>query len=240
VPTELRLYGIGDLADFELEGDFLERLDHLAFAEEAEIAAFRAGILRFLLGESDEIFALVEPRDDVFGFLLGLHQDVPGPDLVLRLQLRDLFLVKLLRLRVGDAFAYDLVVIGVAQGPTPVIFQPLFEALVAIKLVLQSRRRHQLVLDDELQQHHPALLRRKGRELGSNLRQGKGEIGFLDLDAIDLCHDVVLGGGCGGDKGAHRRDKHWSPNPHGYHPSWRRTDHPSAPRADWPLSYSVS
>ena len=93
--------GLGDLADLEREGGVLERLQHLAAGEEAEIAALGVGVLRLLLGERGEVLALLQPLGDLLGLVLGLHQDMAGVNLLLRLHLADLLVIDLLGVGFG-------------------------------------------------------------------------------------------------------------------------------------------
>src|SRR6185437_12851694 len=67
VPAELSLHRIGDLADLERKGGILERLQHGATGEEAEITAFGVRVLRFLLGDRGEVLALLQPLLNLLG-----------------------------------------------------------------------------------------------------------------------------------------------------------------------------
>ena len=62
-----------------------------------------------------------------------LDEDVARVDLLLRLQALDLLVIDLLGLVVGDAVAHALVVIRVTQRAAPVIFEPILEALAAVR-----------------------------------------------------------------------------------------------------------
>src|SRR5215510_173953 len=115
MPAERGLDRIGDLTDIESEGGLLERLDHLAAGEESEIAALGARILGFLLGESREILALLQPLGDILGLGLGFHQDVPGVYLLLGLNLADLLVIDFPRFGLGHRLIDLEIEIGIAQ-----------------------------------------------------------------------------------------------------------------------------
>jgi hypothetical protein len=193
VPTELRLNRIGDLAFLQLEGGVLERLQHLPAAEKAEIAAFGARVLRFLLGNRGKILALLQPLLHFLGLGLGRHQDVAGVNLFLRLHAGDLGVVDLLGLVLRHGIAHALVEIRIPQRAAAMIFEAVLEGLPAVETGLHRGLGHQLILDDELQQHAAAIVRREIGELSANFGGSEIEIGLLDVDAVDRGDDWIVG-----------------------------------------------
>ena len=75
------------------------------------------------------------------------------------------------------------------------IFHPVAETRRLVELVLFAGARHQLVLDDILQEHAPSV----GRHIVGKPRPDFGgceiEIGLLDVEAVDARHDRIVGGG---------------------------------------------
>lgn len=197
---ELRLHRLRDLADVEGEGSILERLQHLAAGEEAEVAALGIGVFRLLLGNGGEVLALLQPLGDLLGLGLGRHQDMAGVHFLLRLQFADLLVVDLLGLGVGDR-AVDLgIEERVAERAALMIFLPVWEIRGLIEIVGLAGACHQLVLDDELQEHLAAIRRRHAGEPWAHFRSGKIEIGLLDFDTIDARDDDIVGSGRQRDK----------------------------------------
>ena len=129
VPAELRLHRIGDLALFQRKGRVLERLQHLAAAEKAEIATLGARVLGLLFCHRGEILALQQPLLHFLGLCLGGDQNVAGVNFFFRLHAGDLGVVDLLGLFVGHGVTHALVEIGIPQGAALMIFEPVLEAL---------------------------------------------------------------------------------------------------------------
>src|SRR6185312_5385245 len=164
VPAELSLHRIGDLADLERKGGILERLQHGATGEEAEISAFGVRVLRFLLGDRGEVLALLQPLLNLLGLGLGLDQDVASVDLLLGFHLADLLVIDLLggvfRHGIGDAGVEE----RITQRASLVIFDPVRESGGLVEAVLLAGLGHQLVLDDILEEDLPAISGRIARE----------------------------------------------------------------------------
>jgi len=67
------------------------------------------------------------------------------------------------------------------------------EAIGLVEALLLAGARHQLVLDDILQKHAPAIQRRKAPQPGADFRGGEIEIGLLDVDAVHPRDDRIFG-----------------------------------------------
>ena len=82
--AELRLDGIADLADLEVQERLFKFRNGLTSPKNSEVAApaFRGGVDRGLAGECREIFSLLEALFQIPGFSLRFHKDVAGPDLI--------------------------------------------------------------------------------------------------------------------------------------------------------------
>ena len=96
------------------------------------------------------------------------------------------------------------------------IFEAVIEALPAVETGLRRGLRHQFILDDELQKHAAAIVRREIGELGANFGGREIEIGLLDVDTVDLGDDRVVGTGSKRNASNEGRDKQQgSPSFHG-------------------------
>ena len=96
------------------------------------------------------------------------------------------------------------------------IFEAVLEALPAVETGLHRSLRHQLILDDELQQHAAAIVRREIGELSANFGRSEIEIGLLDVDAVDRGDDRIVG--AGGERNASNKgcdEQQGSPSFHG-------------------------
>ena len=95
MPAELRLYRCGGKGPVvECNNGICERFYHLFRSEPAQIAAIWSGWAGgMFLGQGLEIRTLLELRDEILGFSLGLDQDVTRLVLLVRglLQLRLIF-----------------------------------------------------------------------------------------------------------------------------------------------------
>ena len=91
VPAELGMDGcLGDLARLEREGGVGEFRHHVAFLEEAEIAAIgRRRVGAVLLGQRREVAALAQFGDDGLGLVLAVNQDMARVHLLLARLFRD-------------------------------------------------------------------------------------------------------------------------------------------------------
>jgi len=88
VPTELSLQRFADGVLSQLESDLLERLDHDASREPAEVAAIRrgGGVDRVVLGKlGEELGIRLEIGVELVGQLFGANQDMAGMNLIGRL-----------------------------------------------------------------------------------------------------------------------------------------------------------
>ncbi len=159
VPAELGLHRLRDLADLKRESCILERLQHLAAGKKAKVAAFGAGVFRLLLGDHGKILALLQPLGDLFGLGLSRHQNVAGMDLLLGLHAADLLVIDLLGSVVSYGIADARIEERVAQRAPLMIFEAGGKIRGAVEFVLFARLRHELVLDDILQEHAPAVRR---------------------------------------------------------------------------------
>jgi len=82
VVAELRFYGTRDLADLEGIGGFLERLDHLALAEAAQVASgFSRGAFGELLRQGLERLPFLDLLRHVLGLVLFVDQYMTRGDL---------------------------------------------------------------------------------------------------------------------------------------------------------------
>ena len=107
--AELRLdRRLGVLALLQLEGGFGEFRHHLVLGEPAKIATGRlgSGIVALVLGDRGEVAALLQVGDHRFCLILGLHEDVLGVHLILRLLVLEELVVACLDLVIGDGGAH--------------------------------------------------------------------------------------------------------------------------------------
>ncbi len=126
---------------------------------------------------------------------------------LLRRHAGDFLVVDLLGVRVVHRAGDARVEIGIPERAPRMIFDPRREGISGVQLLLLAGRRHQLVLDDILQQDALAVFWAVIAEPRSDLGGGKIEIGLLDLDAVDARHDRVVGSGRQRDKSDERCKK---------------------------------
>ncbi len=120
-------------------------------------------------------------RDQVLGFLLGLHQDMARAHFRLGLQLGDLLVIGGLGLRLGDGLAHFLLVEGVAQRPQLVIGEPLLEILAGAELAFARFVREQVRLNEIFHEHAAAALDGEACDFRADFSLGESELGLGNI-----------------------------------------------------------
>ena len=204
VPAELGLHRrLGDGAGLQGESGRFEGRHHLAAAEEAEVAAVLAARVLRLLGELLEGGAALQVGDDLLGRLLGVHQDVAGMQLLLRLELgKDQRLVALRQVLGRQGVDDGLLDIGVAQRLHPQELQLVLEIRPLVEAGVARRLGEQLHVDERVDQHAALLGFRNLAELGAEFVAGDRHLCFGHGLIADARHDC---GGIRGRSGRRRR-----------------------------------
>ena len=211
MPAEVGLdRDLGVAPDLEAEGCILERLDHGAAAEEAEVAPLcpRPGIERLLLRDGGEIGTLVEFGDDRLGFILGLHQDVAGMHLIGGHELGELRVEDL----AGGVFGHRsdelLAQIFAVECPLPCELQPAGNRRVLVEAVGLGGLAGEPDVHDEIDEGGTAARWRNLAQLIAELGCRECEIGFGDRLAVDDGNDraLLLRGGGPQQANEYRRD----------------------------------